>query len=125
MRAIFKQLLVNYFPFVRAKILSRKATSIRNIMSESNQYDSCFDRPRLVIKKVLAKPQSEGNRAVVRRSIGRYILEFEIFIFVPFFLNFTTFCHLVILLFLNKKMNFFILESKTEKIPLNNLSMCT
>ncbi|KAH6768348.1 RmlC-like cupins superfamily protein [Perilla frutescens var. frutescens] len=34
-------------------------------MSES------FQQPRLVAKKVLAKPQSEGEGAVVRRSIGR------------------------------------------------------
>ncbi|KAL0432971.1 UNVERIFIED_CONTAM: Pirin-like protein [Sesamum latifolium] len=30
-----------------------------------------FQRPRLVAKKVLAKPQGEGEGAVVRRSIGR------------------------------------------------------
>ncbi|CAA2995583.1 Hypothetical predicted protein [Olea europaea subsp. europaea] len=30
-----------------------------------------FERPRLVAKKILAKPQSEGDGAVVRRSIGR------------------------------------------------------
>lgn len=74
MRAISELFLVKIFPFVRNKKVSRKPIffPIRNInMSESNQYDSCFDRPRLVIKKVLAKPQSEGNGAVVRRSIGR------------------------------------------------------
>lgn len=33
--------------------------SIRNIvMSDSNQYNSCFGRARLVIKKVLAKRQT-------------------------------------------------------------------
>ncbi|CAA2935241.1 Hypothetical predicted protein [Olea europaea subsp. europaea] len=39
-------------------------------MSASNQ-DSFFEQPRLVTKKILAKPQSEGVGAVVRRSIGR------------------------------------------------------
>ncbi|KAA8531318.1 hypothetical protein F0562_006027 [Nyssa sinensis] len=39
-------------------------------MSASDQ-TLCFHRPRLVAKKVLAKPQSEGDGAVVRRSIGR------------------------------------------------------
>lgn len=33
---------------------------------------SAFEQPRLVAKKVMAKPQSEGEGAVVRRSIGRY-----------------------------------------------------
>ncbi|CAA3004461.1 Hypothetical predicted protein [Olea europaea subsp. europaea] len=30
-----------------------------------------FEQPRLVAKKILAKPQNEGDGAVVRRSIGR------------------------------------------------------
>ncbi|PHU21249.1 Pirin-like protein [Capsicum chinense] len=78
MRAIFGKLLLNCTAFVRNTKLSRKpiSFSIRKniIMSESNEYDSCFDNPRLVVKKVLAKPQSEGNGAVVRRSIGRHEL---------------------------------------------------
>lgn len=44
----------------------------RKIMSASGQNSAAFDNPRLVVKKVLSKPQSEGNGAVVRRSIGRY-----------------------------------------------------
>ncbi|CAL0314598.1 unnamed protein product [Lupinus luteus] len=39
-------------------------------MSESN-YSPAFNKPRLVIKKVLAKSQHEGVGAVVRRAIGR------------------------------------------------------
>jgi len=39
-------------------------------MSGSGQTSS-FHNPRLVVKKVLAKPQGEGDGAVVRRSIGR------------------------------------------------------
>lgn len=44
---------------------------LRNIMSATDQTMG-FEQPRLVAKKVLAKPQSEGEGAVVRRSIGRY-----------------------------------------------------
>ncbi|KAI3459715.1 hypothetical protein Pfo_016378 [Paulownia fortunei] len=43
---------------------------LRNIMSATDQ-SLGFQQPRLVAKKVLAKPQSEGEGAVVRRSIGR------------------------------------------------------
>lgn len=43
----------------------------RNIMSVTDQTMD-FQQPRLVAKKILAKPQSEGEGAVVRRSIGRY-----------------------------------------------------
>ncbi|KAK4356777.1 hypothetical protein RND71_022387 [Anisodus tanguticus] len=32
---------------------------------------SVFNRPRLVVKKILARAQNEGDGAVVRRSIGR------------------------------------------------------
>ncbi|KAI5653133.1 hypothetical protein M9H77_30320 [Catharanthus roseus] len=48
----------------------------RKIMSASGQNSAAFDNPRLVVKKVLSKPQSEGNGAVVRRSIGRPELKF-------------------------------------------------
>ncbi|KAE9450579.1 hypothetical protein C3L33_17515, partial [Rhododendron williamsianum] len=44
-------------------------------MSGSEQI-SLFDCPRLVAKKVLAKPQREGDGAVVRRSIGRPELKY-------------------------------------------------
>ncbi|KAF5452041.1 hypothetical protein F2P56_027080 [Juglans regia] len=39
-------------------------------MSDSGKAPS-FDRPRLVVKKILAKLQREGDGAVVRRGIGR------------------------------------------------------
>lgn len=47
------------------------SSSLRSIMSASAQ---SFQQPRLVAKKVLAKPQSEGEGALVRRSIGRCAL---------------------------------------------------
>ncbi|XP_068645185.1 pirin-like protein [Aristolochia californica] len=40
-------------------------------MSRSSDESSSFDTPRSVVKRVLAKPQREGEGAVVRRSIGR------------------------------------------------------
>lgn len=49
---------------------SRVSCFVRKIMSGSD-HSSGFDQPRLVVKKVLAKPQREGEGAVVRRSIGR------------------------------------------------------
>ncbi|KAM7465669.1 hypothetical protein LguiB_013231 [Lonicera macranthoides] len=53
----------------------------RIIMSASSDHQvSGFDRPRLVVKKVLAKPQSEGDGAVVRRSIGRFFFSFNFLI---------------------------------------------
>ncbi|XXG50424.1 hypothetical protein AAC387_Pa02g4442 [Persea americana] len=46
-------------------------------MSEASaDQSSYFDRPRFVVKKALAKPQHEGQGAVVRRSIGRMELKF-------------------------------------------------
>lgn len=69
MRAITQNLLFNIKPKPSAK--NTKITSfINNIMSESNQ-DLTFNKARLVVKKVLAKPQSEGDGAIVRRGIGR------------------------------------------------------
>ncbi|XP_059666538.1 pirin-like protein [Cornus florida] len=44
-------------------------------MSGSGQTTG-FHKPRLVVKKVLAKPQSEGHGAVVRKSIGRSELKY-------------------------------------------------
>ncbi|KAL1561575.1 pirin-like protein [Salvia divinorum] len=46
------------------------SSSLRSIMSATDQSVG-FEQPRLVAKKVLAKLQSEGDGAVVRRSIGR------------------------------------------------------
>ncbi|KAK6930624.1 Pirin, C-terminal domain [Dillenia turbinata] len=67
MRALthYRLALVGLYPKFRSNF------SIRKIMSGSDQPFSGFDQPRLVVKKVLSKPQSEGDGAVVRRSIGR------------------------------------------------------
>ncbi|XP_023540122.1 pirin-like protein [Cucurbita pepo subsp. pepo] len=46
-------------------------TAISATMSTSDHSSPAFDRPRSVIKKVLAKLQHEGDGAVVRRGIGR------------------------------------------------------
>lgn len=52
--------------FLISRIASPKITiSCRNAMSESD------NRQRLVVKKVLARLQREGEGAVVRRGIGR------------------------------------------------------
>ncbi|KAK4266546.1 hypothetical protein QN277_027445 [Acacia crassicarpa] len=45
-------------------------SSLPTIMSQSDQ-SSPFESPRLVLKKVLAKSQHEGDGAVVRRALGR------------------------------------------------------
>ncbi|KAK7272817.1 hypothetical protein RIF29_13857 [Crotalaria pallida] len=50
--------------------ISLSLPSVRNIMSGSD-YSPAFNSPRLVLKKVLAKSQHEGDGAVVRRAIGR------------------------------------------------------
>ncbi|KAK7304278.1 hypothetical protein VNO77_45145 [Canavalia gladiata] len=47
-------------------LLNFRITTPHIIMS-----DSAFNNPRLVVKKVLAKSQHEGDGAVVRRGIGR------------------------------------------------------
>lgn len=41
-------------------------------MSSASYEASVFQNPRTVVKKILAGRQSEGDGAVVRRSIGRY-----------------------------------------------------
>lgn len=46
--------------------------SLRSNMSEQ----SGIERPRSVVKKVLARQQREGEGAVVRRSIGRSVFLF-------------------------------------------------
>ncbi|KAJ0672703.1 hypothetical protein HanOQP8_Chr13g0500191 [Helianthus annuus] len=51
-----------------------KTQQIRNtkfVMTTVSEAAVGFSAPRLVAKKVLAKSQSEGDGAVVRRSIGR------------------------------------------------------
>ncbi|CAK9170617.1 unnamed protein product [Ilex paraguariensis] len=71
MRAIFHQSLCYLSLTTTAKTTKNFGPSfIRKVMSTSDQYSS-FNTPRLPIKKVLAKPQREGDGAVVRRSIGR------------------------------------------------------
>ncbi|XP_050256507.1 pirin-like protein [Quercus robur] len=73
MRAIIHKLcpfLNTKTPTVRVNSF-RVSASTRNItMSESDQAPP-FDNPRLVVKKVQAKLQQEGDGAVVRRGIGR------------------------------------------------------
>lgn len=75
MRAIIPKLC----PFLNTKTPTgrvnsfRVSASTRNItMSETDQAPP-FDNPRLVVKKVQAKLQQEGDGAVVRRGIGRFI----------------------------------------------------
>ncbi|XP_027117178.2 pirin-like protein [Coffea arabica] len=79
MRALSRQFLVNLHPTRIANTRNNKGvySFIRGItMSTSSDQSSGFDSPRLVVKKVLAKPQSEGDGAVVRRSIGRSELKY-------------------------------------------------
>ncbi|XP_058093503.1 pirin-like protein [Magnolia sinica] len=52
----------------------KQQSNIRKKMSRADQ-SPCFERPRNVVKRVLAKPQHEGEGAVVRRSIGRMELK--------------------------------------------------
>ncbi|XXG78714.1 hypothetical protein AAC387_Pa08g2602 [Persea americana] len=52
-------------------------SNLRRSMSRSSSagQSSSFSRPRHVVKRLLAKPQHEGEGAVVRRSIGRLELK--------------------------------------------------
>ena len=54
-----------------------------------SDHSSGFDQLRLMVKKVLAKPQREGEGVVVRRSIGRFVL--NIFFFISMCLFFWQF----------------------------------
>lgn len=47
--------------------------TITTTMSGGSNQTSAFNRPRMVAKTVLAKLQHEGDGALVRRAIGRYI----------------------------------------------------
>ncbi|XP_047334738.1 pirin-like protein [Impatiens glandulifera] len=58
------------FSFCNNQAIKKRGIIMSSSSSSSSQ-TSDFDKPRLVVKKVLAKAQSEGNGAVVRRSIGR------------------------------------------------------
>lgn len=97
-RAIFNNLFKTINNITR--IAPRKI-----IMSASSDHQvSGFNRPRLVVKKVLAKPQSEGDGAVVRRSIGRYIfflLNLSLSLWVLFALVFVLFEFLFVTEILN------------------------
>ncbi|KAK9288874.1 hypothetical protein L1049_017340 [Liquidambar formosana] len=68
MRAVIHKLLFNPYPPKRSNSIA--SSYIRDTMSGSDQ-TSGSNRPRLVVKKVFAKLQHEGDGAVVRRSIGR------------------------------------------------------
>lgn len=77
---------------------SRVPFFIRNTMSASHQ-SPAFDTPRMVVKKVLAKSQSEGDGAVVRRAIGMYVMNTLFSLLIPFFgFDFLGSCFLHILL---------------------------
>ncbi|KAI0515926.1 hypothetical protein KFK09_008597 [Dendrobium nobile] len=45
-------------------------------MSETQEIPIFLMKPRCVVRKFLARPQHEGNGAIVRRSIGRYELKY-------------------------------------------------
>ncbi|XP_020696652.2 pirin-like protein At1g50590 isoform X2 [Dendrobium catenatum] len=45
-------------------------------MSETQEIPIFLQKPRRVVRKFLARPQHEGNGAIVRRSIGRYELKY-------------------------------------------------
>lgn len=79
MRAIAKS-FGSLYQTTKPKSVSKSAAnycyhSIRNTMSD-NSLPSGFKHPRSVVKRVLANPQSEGDGALVRRSIGRYVFQF-------------------------------------------------
>ncbi|CAI9117424.1 OLC1v1018818C1 [Oldenlandia corymbosa var. corymbosa] len=85
MRAAFRPVLLNRLhPLKVSKIINFYHPKGKGIITMSGSSDhqsidvsvSGFDRPRLVVKKVLSKSQSEGEGAVVRRSIGRPELKY-------------------------------------------------
>ncbi|XP_076943467.1 pirin-like protein [Bidens hawaiensis] len=60
--------------FLRSAVISYikpQLSALRNSKFVMSTISEGFSKPRLVTKKVLAKSQSEGDGAVVRRSIGR------------------------------------------------------
>ncbi|KAL7177025.1 hypothetical protein ACSBR2_030372 [Camellia fascicularis] len=71
MRAIAQRLLINSYTPITQTRTTTTTNCIRKIIMSASDQSSCFNRPRLIVKKVLAKPQREGDGAVVRRSIGR------------------------------------------------------
>ncbi|XP_048333913.2 pirin-like protein [Ziziphus jujuba] len=70
MRAIAHRLLFITKPITSPPNNFKVPSFIRNTMSQSDQAPN-FSNPRLVVKKVLAKLQHEGDGALVRRGIGR------------------------------------------------------
>ncbi|KAI3951160.1 hypothetical protein MKW98_028564 [Papaver atlanticum] len=69
--------IINNHRFL-SQLLSRTKTKISScflIRSMSSEVNQNFTKSRLVIKKVLAKPQREGEGATVKRSIGRMELK--------------------------------------------------
>ncbi|KAL6293701.1 hypothetical protein ACE6H2_001843 [Prunus campanulata] len=75
MRAIISVATTRYSKLLFSKPNNRHIKTIvpsiiRNIMSESDHQSPAFTSPKMVVKKVLAKSQSEGDGATVRRAIG-------------------------------------------------------
>lgn len=70
MRAIFHKVLLHSTKNNTPKKI--KKISMSYYSSTSEQAFDQIEKPRIVVKKVLAKAQGEGVGAVVRRSIGRY-----------------------------------------------------
>lgn len=74
MRAIFHRFLLNISNRAVGTFTSTRTNRI--IMSSSSHQASVFENPRIVVKKLLARAQGEGDGAVVRRSIGRPDLKY-------------------------------------------------
>nr|GMD72261.1 pirin-like protein [Ipomoea batatas] len=72
MRAkLSRRILVSLLLYQLVFVLLVSLFIIKDFNMSSGSDHSGFDNPRLVVKKVLAKQQSEGDGARVRRSIGR------------------------------------------------------
>ena len=90
--------LLSFSSFFFCKKIANKLTVTRSqnrnivIMSGRRDHESspCLERPRSVVKKVLAKAQHEGDGAIVRRSIGRYQSSPSVYLFI-YFLPFLSF----------------------------------
>lgn len=72
---INSSLLFHSLPVKRNIIPFSWCTSVlkKSMSRSSSDQSSCFNGPRHVAKRLLAKPQHEGEGAVVRRSIGRLL----------------------------------------------------
>lgn len=61
------------------KVAKSSSLSILNFLrSITIMSDSQFTTPRLVAKKIFARAQNEGDGAIVRRSIGRFVLKLNL-----------------------------------------------